>query len=111
MPSIKKLTRSYSSTKSMEKPFQGRTNPNRDIYSSHQWRKLSEAIRSKEPLCRECKKQGVRTAAKVVDHIIPINQGGAAYDESNLQPLCSKCHQSKSGSERHSKPDPFYPGY
>lgn len=108
MPHIKKLTKPYTHKKSSEKPFQGRTIPNREIYSSHQWRKLSEAIRQKEPLCRQCKKEGIRTAAKVVDHITPINQGGAAYDESNLQPLCSTCHQRKSGSERHSQPDSFY---
>ena len=63
------------------------------------WRKLSELIRTNEPLCRECKKDNRTVLAKCVDHIIPIEQGGNMYDENNLQPLCWSCHSKKTAAE------------
>ena len=33
-----------------------------------------------------------------VDHIIPIEQGGAKYNVANLQVLCATCHQHKTKS-------------
>lgn len=53
------------------------------------------------PLCAECNRQGRITPARVVDHITPINEGGERYDFSNLQGLCDKCHNRKSGREAH----------
>lgn len=103
MPTIKKLSAPYPVKPQQKKPNQGRENPNRHIYGTQQWRKLSLHVRNKEPLCRMCKKHGIREPATKVDHIIPINHGGEPYDESNLQPLCLKCHQQKSASERHLK--------
>jgi 5-methylcytosine-specific restriction protein A len=35
------------------------------------------------------------TAAEIVDHIIPLAQGGEKYDESNLQALCASHHATK----------------
>ena len=37
--------------------------------------------------------------SEVVDHITPINQGGATLDWNNLQAMNSKCHNKKSGRE------------
>lgn len=34
------------------------------------------------------------TAASVVDHIVPVSQGGEFWDEANWQPLCATCHNS-----------------
>ncbi|MBR1439474.1 MAG: HNH endonuclease [Synergistaceae bacterium] len=33
----------------------------------------------------------------LVDHIIPIEDGGAVFDLSNFQSLCSACHKKKHG--------------
>ena len=41
------------------------------------------------------------TPAQMVDHVRPINEGGAALDLENLQSLCHACHNRKSGRERH----------
>src|SRR3989338_945277 len=35
-----------------------------------------------------------------VDHVIAIVNGGAEFDESNLQSLCRPCHAVKSGRDR-----------
>jgi len=63
------------------------------------WRKLSELIRTNEPLCRECKKYNRTTLAKCVDHIKPIELGGDMMDPANLQPLCYSCHNAKTARE------------
>lgn len=46
------------------------------------------------PLCVKCDAAGRTTLATEVDHVIPLSQGGRD-DESNMQPLCSACHQIK----------------
>lgn len=99
MPTIKKKVRRPWERE--RKPFEGkRAVDNTKFYQSSAWRRLREKVLLEQPLCVECKKKGVLTEAKVVDHIIPIVKGGAALDESNLQPLCHKCHNQKSARDK-----------
>ena len=44
--------------------------------------------------CVRCGKYGNQ-----VDHIQPLHRGGAPFDETNLQVLCSKCHRKKTTAE------------
>ena len=73
------------------------------FYRSAAWTRLRMVILRREPLCRQCARSSPKriTAAQMVDHIVPINQGGAPLDERNLQPLCNDCHQRKRGQEAH----------
>jgi 5-methylcytosine-specific restriction endonuclease McrA len=48
------------------------------------------------PLCVECSGIG-----QVVDHIIPIRLGGEELSWENLQTMCHRCHNIKSGKEAH----------
>ena len=57
------------------------------------WARLSELKRKGEPLCRLCHAGGRIVAAAVVDHIIPLADGGT-HEESNLMPLCKRCHDA-----------------
>lgn len=41
--------------------------------------------------CQICKRIG---GALEVDHIVPLEQGGAAMDMSNLRCLCVPCHRT-----------------
>ncbi len=52
-----------------------------------------------KPLCTACQALGRLFAAKVVDHIVPIKDGGARFDRANLQPLCVACHNRKTARE------------
>jgi 5-methylcytosine-specific restriction protein A len=87
-----------------KRPWQVKTEPrerteSKKFYQTGAWRKLRNAYIKANPLCAECQKQGIVKAASVVDHITPIRQGGEALDRSNLQSLCTSCHNSKSGKE------------
>lgn len=83
------------------KPF-ARTRTATDFdYNSRTWRKFSTAYKERHPLCVLCEAAGIVAASKFTDHIVQIKAGGAHYDEANLQALCEKCHNSKSGRERH----------
>jgi 5-methylcytosine-specific restriction enzyme A len=73
----------------------GNKGPDAAFYNSHQWRKLRKMVLSANPICVECSR-----IANVVDHIKPIQQGGARYELANLQPMCTSCHNSKRAHER-----------
>lgn len=67
------------------------------------WDSLSRRWRRFHPLCVMCMAQGQVVAGECVDHIIPINEGGALLDEGNLQTLCWSCHSRKTVREQHGK--------
>ena len=99
MPTIQKRVRRPWERE--RKPFEGkRAVDNTKFYQSPAWRALRAKVLQDQPLCVECQSRGVISEAKVVDHIIPIVKGGAALDESNLQPLCHKCHNQKSARDK-----------
>jgi 5-methylcytosine-specific restriction enzyme A len=60
------------------------------------WRAIREEQLRREPLCRECKKNGRITSGNTVDHI-----SGDTYNNGpeNLQTLCKACHDHKTGTE------------
>lgn len=97
MPTIKKTVKRPWMPERV--PFARRAHENREFYVSSTWRKARKHYLSAHPFCEECLRSGRHTPATVVDHIKPINQGGAPLDESNLQSLCSACHNKKSGGE------------
>jgi 5-methylcytosine-specific restriction endonuclease McrA len=80
-----------------KKPKRKRHDP---FYDLQRWRKLTVSHRKTEPLCRLCMARGIVTPGTLVDHIVPINQGGSRWDEDNLQTLCDRCHQIKRAGEK-----------
>ena len=64
------------------------------FYQSSSWRKLRAMFIKINPLCIECESVG-----NVVDHIIPIKEGGEKLSWDNLQTMCNRCHNIKSGKE------------
>ena len=52
------------------------------------------------PLCEECMRKGMLVPAQMVDHIVPINKGGAPLDLNNLQSLCNHCHAVKTARDK-----------
>jgi len=81
------------------KPQEGRRVDNSAFYSSTAWKKLRAAFKRANPICAWCIRKGMIVPASVVYHVTPISQGGDPYAWDNLQSLCEKCHNQKSGSE------------
>ena len=51
------------------------------------------------PVCGVCAARGRFVAAVVVDHVLPLKDGGARFDAAGLQSLCISCHNSKTARE------------
>ncbi|MFT7283306.1 HNH endonuclease [Nonlabens sp.] len=72
---------------------------NSKFYNSRTWRKHRSRFLEKFPMCLHCERNGITTPANIVDHIHSISQGGDKLNDTNLQPLCKKCHEKKSAKE------------
>ena len=61
----------------------------------YKWQKARERHLADQPLCTYCDRQGLVTAASVVDHITP-HRGDMTlfWDQANWQSLCASCHSS-----------------
>ncbi len=64
------------------------------FYSTRAWRAIRAVVLTEEPVCRTC---GERWS-EAVDHILPRHRHPQlALERSNLQALCSICHNTKTG--------------
>ena len=72
-------------------------------YDTSLWRRMRKALLAREPLCRECVKEGKLTSATIADHIRPVRDGADFFDASNHQPLCASHHARKSAKEGHQR--------
>lgn len=62
--------------------------------SGGKWEGVRERVMRRDfGICQVCKQIG-----RIVDHRIPLWEGGS-NDESNLQVLCTPCHDMKSAEE------------
>jgi len=62
------------------------------------WKKARESWLRRNPLCVWCGK-----IATIVDHKIPIKDGGPLLDERNFQSMCFNCHEIKEGRKHASR--------
>lgn len=66
------------------------------FYKSTAWRRLSRRFLENNPVCVRCYEQGIIRKANVVDHIEEVKDNWSRrLDESNMQPLCYRCHNRK----------------
>jgi|TARA_R110002153_G_scaffold216051_1_gene368675 5-methylcytosine-specific restriction protein A len=93
-----------------EKPRQmhARKKDMRWFYNSRTWRKFSQLYKQRNTLCFHCEQLGIYEPAKVTDHLKTYEEEPKGFDLSALndkymQPLCSSCHNKKSGREAHKK--------
>lgn len=61
--------------------------------------KLRADLFERDPLCADCRRNGLVVLATQRDHIVPLEEGGQDI-ESNVQGLCVACHDAKSKAER-----------
>lgn len=84
--------------------------PNKALYASTAWQDLARAYKARNPICQwvDSTLTPCRRIVELVDHILPIQQGGEELDPSNCQSLCGEHHSTKTNRELgRSKPDVF----
>lgn len=82
-------------SKDYDKRRQAEHSANYDV----DWRKKSKAYLVQHPECESCRQRGRVVDATLVHHILPIKQGGARLDDTNLQALCRTCHERHHGRQ------------
>ena len=71
----------------------------RRVYDTIQWKRVRKLKLAEQPLCEHCEAVGVVRPATDVDHVVSIEDGGAAFDMNNLASLCHSCHSRKTARE------------
>ena len=70
-------------------------------YAMPIWQAMRADHLLREPFCRECARNGIRTTATVVDHIQPHRGDWQRFtDRANLQSLCKYHHDKKTQQEQ-----------
>ncbi len=82
-----------TSTRQYDKNY--RNQENDTFYHSREWKRVRGLQLSKYPLCAMCSHP-----ANIVDHIVEIKDGGAKLSLSNLQSLCTACHNQKTSDQK-----------
>jgi 5-methylcytosine-specific restriction protein A len=73
-------------------------------YDTTAWERLRHRKLQDNPLCEPCSDSGRLVPATVVDHKVPINQGGPAFPTlDGLTSMCWRCHNAKTQGERAGK--------
>ena len=70
------------------------------FYSTARWQKFRNWYRRKQPLCENCESIKLTIKAQLVDHIIPIKEGGKKLSSDNAQSLCRLCHARKTADDQ-----------
>ena len=69
-----------------------RLKPSRPEYANAAWRKLSRAMRAKQPWCSVC----FTNRDLTLDHLVPLAKGGAVVpDASGVVVLCRSCNSRR----------------
>ena len=72
-------------------------------YKTTRWQRLRRMMLAQSPLCAHC---GTK-AANVLDHIVPVRFDPLGFwDTTNLQGLCTSCHNRKSATTDKQKQPP-----
>lgn len=77
-------------------------------YNTAAWKRLRQAKLTAEPTCKPCAARGQVVLAKAVDHVTPINAGGAPFPPlSGLMSMCERCHNEKTAANDRQNKKPF----
>jgi 5-methylcytosine-specific restriction enzyme A len=69
------------------------------VYKTKMWLRRRLQVLSRDPICADRRVCGGNRLSTEVDHIVPLNLGGATYAMDNLRGTCTACHQSKTAEE------------
>lgn len=76
------------------------------------WLRLRRTVLTAQPLCEQCKKDGLLTPATEVHHRVPVEtaldfaaKARLMYDIGNLMALCRRCHRAIHATMWHARAD------
>lgn len=75
-------------------------------YDLKSWREYSKNLRANNPVCSVTGFEYLPEML-IVDHIIPVNEGGSFWDKRNHQILCKSAHSIKTMKEKSGCKTPF----
>lgn len=93
-------TRRTLANRKLQQYEYNKTRTGQQFYKTTAWKKLRLWHLLRNPVCIECREMGQAAPARIVDHIVPIKQGGEALAQDNLQSLCQAHHNRKTAGER-----------
>lgn len=79
-----------------------RESPRARGYDSR-WDRMSAAHRRRDPFCAWCRQEGRIEFARLVDHKMPVADGGPMYDPANHWGLCQHHHGLKAEMEAYAR--------
>jgi 5-methylcytosine-specific restriction enzyme A len=72
----------------------------RKLYASKAWQQMRDLARCRNPLCVDCEAEGKLIPWTDLDHIIDMEDGGAALDLDNVVGRCHSHHSAKTARTR-----------
>ena len=64
----------------------------RKMYNTARWRLVRANVLRTQPLCAECGHRAAQVVHHVVDAVAWMAKGESFFDRTNLQGLCTSCH-------------------
>jgi 5-methylcytosine-specific restriction endonuclease McrA len=64
-------------------------------YQRKGWRVLRQRVLERDNYECQIRGPGCTTVATQADHFVPINFGGARYDETNVRASCEHCNKAR----------------
>jgi 5-methylcytosine-specific restriction endonuclease McrA len=74
------------------------------------WRRVRPKVLERDGGRCQLRLKGCRVVATEVDHIVPVDVGGALYDEANLRASCRHCNRSRENERATADPAAAEPG-
>jgi 5-methylcytosine-specific restriction endonuclease McrA len=90
--------RPWDKIKTSAPPIASRTRD--EFYHTSRWTKESRAFRQANPLCMQCKREGIIAPSEVTDHIIPKNICKDPWDRNNWEALCKRHNLAKGAQDK-----------
>lgn len=70
-----------------------------NFYQSKEWK--AAAAKAKKRAGYKCQSPGCSSSYRIIaDHIVERKDGGADFDQANLQVLCMPCHNTKTAKAK-----------
>lgn len=93
--------REYERERSHRRREKAKDPQGRSVYRTKIWLMRQKQAFERDPFCSWRLEDGTRCQrlGEELDHIVPLDAGGAEYDAQNLQLLCTEHHRLKTARE------------